>query len=226
MRRVALTKVGSRNAVKSGSNAVRRPQSGGDTRTYFKQVAAEMFAARGYHATTLRELAAKTGMTLGTLYHYFPSKSELLLELMDDAMVPLVAQIPRVKATASTDPAATLAWMVEAFLLGTLERLSTATISETELRALSGPDLSRAVKKRDAYQRVMELVIAEGVRQKVFEVQDSKLTVFAILSMCSGVPRWYRPDGRSSPQTIAKSYSALALRMVGYRSAKAVSNRV
>jgi hypothetical protein len=40
--------------------------------------AIELFAERGYHATTTRDIAARVGMSTGAMYAYFPSKKELL----------------------------------------------------------------------------------------------------------------------------------------------------
>jgi AcrR family transcriptional regulator len=175
-----------------------------------------MFADLGYHATTLRALAARADMTLGTLYHYFPSKEDLLAELIDDAMVPLMDSLPLLEQRQDDDPADVLAWMVRTFLLGTFARLSTAMISETELRALSGTKLQLAVAKRDTYQQAMERVVESGRARGEFHVTDTKLAVYAILAMCSGVPRWYRPEGRLTQDDVAEQFSDLALRLVGF----------
>lgn len=207
-----------RTAGKRDTTRSTRPGDGSN-RNAIKRAAASMFSQRGYYATSLRDIAKKVGVTLGTIYHYFPSKEDLLAELIDDAMVPLMETVDQIDGRLATDPPSTvLAWMVEVFILGTLERLGTAMVADVELRALTGRSHSRAIGQRDAYQEAMERVVEAGVERGEFEVQDLKLAVYAILSACNGVPRWYRPGGRVPDEEIARRYAQIALRIVGHRS--------
>ena len=187
-------------------------------RQTIKDVAAKLFAKESYGATSLRQIAARVGVTLGTIYHYFPSKEDLLVELIDDAMAPLVETTAEVDdRLKASSPGEVLTWMVEKFVLGTLSRLGTATISDTELRSLSRKNLNRALAQRDAYQAAMERVVAGGVASGEFQVDDHKMTVYAILAACNGIGHWYKPSGRLRPDQVARVYSRLALRMCGHR---------
>ncbi len=186
-------------------------------RSVIKRSAAQLVAERGYHSTSLRQLATASGITLGTLYHYFPSKEDLLAELFDDAMRPLLATIDGIEARAEADPVAALREMVESFIVVTLTELGSAIvlIADNELRALSGARLEQAVAQRDEYEKAMTEVVESGRRQGVFAVQHVKLTVYAILAICNSVPRWYRADGPMSVQETARVNAHLALRLVG-----------
>jgi len=186
-------------------------------RAGIKRSAAQLVAERGYHSTSLRQLATASGITLGTLYHYFPSKEDLLAELFDDAMRPLLATIEGIEGRAEADPVAALREMVESFIVVTLKELGSAIvlIADNELRALSGPRLERAVAQRDEYEQAMTEVVECGRRQGVFAVQHVKLTVYAILAICNSVPRWYRPHGPMSIEETARVNALLALRLVG-----------
>jgi AcrR family transcriptional regulator len=57
---------------------------GEETRRTLYRVATELFAARGYEDTTLREIAAEAGVSPGLLYRYFPSKRAVVLALYDE----------------------------------------------------------------------------------------------------------------------------------------------
>lgn len=185
-------------------------------RQTIKDVAAKLFSERSYGATSLRQIAARVGVTLGTIYHYFPSKEDLLVELIDDAMAPLVETTDQVdERLAKSSPTEVLTWMVEKFVLGTLSRLGTATISDTELRSLSRKNLNHALAQRDGYQSAMERVVTKGVKTGEFRVDDLKMTVYAILTACNGIAQWYRPSGRLHAKQVAAVYSQLALRMCG-----------
>jgi AcrR family transcriptional regulator len=190
---------------------------GPNARASIKQVAAQLFAARGYHSTTLRQLATAAGITLGTLYHYYPSKEDLLAELVDDAMRPLLATLDDVRARARDDAVAALREMVESFIRVALEELGTVLvlIADNELRALSPLRLQHALVQRDAYEQAMIALVEEGRRRGEFAVDHVKLAVYAILAICNSVPRWYKSDGPLSAEETARINATLALRLVG-----------
>lgn len=71
-----------KSAVKSGSRSrVRRDREREDTRQRILDIAREMFVRRGYDATTMRAIADQMDYTATALYHHFPSKDDLLMEL-------------------------------------------------------------------------------------------------------------------------------------------------
>ena len=72
-----------------------------------------------------------------------------------------------------------------------------------------------AVAKRDAYEAIVVGVLRDGVRAGVFEPLDPKLTAFAVISMCTNVGIWYRPDGRLTLSEVARSYATMATRLAG-----------
>jgi AcrR family transcriptional regulator len=188
-------------------------------RDAIKKIAAQLIAERGYHSTSLRQLANEAGITLGTLYHYFPSKEELLSELIDDAMRPLLETLDRVGRRAEADPVDALRQMVESFILIALEELGRALvlIADNELNALSPAPFERALRQRDEYEHAMLDVVEAGVRRGVFDVPNPKLAVYAMLAICNSVPRWYRFGGALSPEAAATVNAELALRVAGVR---------
>jgi AcrR family transcriptional regulator len=186
-------------------------------RHVIKSAAIRLMSERGYHATSLRQLATESGITLGTLYHYFPSKEDLLAELFDDAMQPVLATLTGVHERARDDPAEALREMIESFILVTLKELGAAIviIADNEFRALSADRLTRVLAQRDEYEQAMAAVVEAGRRRGVFTVDHVKLTVYAILAICNSVPRWYRFEGPLSAEETARINATLALRLVG-----------
>lgn len=69
------------------------------------EAAFRLVVAKGYHATTLQEIADAVGMTKGAIFFYFASKEKLLLHLLDtaeaDIVDSLIAHLARVQGTAS-----------------------------------------------------------------------------------------------------------------------------
>ncbi|SDQ22390.1 TetR/AcrR family transcriptional regulator [Quadrisphaera sp. DSM 44207] len=65
------------------------PRPSIDTRSEAKAVALKLFSTNGFEQTSLREIAERLGITKAALYYHFPSKTELLNELLD----PLVSDL-------------------------------------------------------------------------------------------------------------------------------------
>ena len=91
-----------------------------------------------------------------------------------------------------------------------------ATLGETELRSLTGERLDLAVAEArrvrgDRRRRARPTASPRGV----FEPLDPKLTAFAVISMCTNVGIWYRPDGRLTLSEVARSYATMATRLAG-----------
>jgi AcrR family transcriptional regulator len=57
---------------------------GAATRAFLLQVAAEVFAERGYAETTIAELIARSGLTKGAFYFHFSSKEQLALAVLEE----------------------------------------------------------------------------------------------------------------------------------------------
>jgi hypothetical protein len=57
-------------------------------------------------------------------------------------------------------------------------------------------------------------ILQEGQRQGIFTVEDTRVTAFAIITMCEYVQSWYAPDGELSPGRVGDHYAKLVLDMV------------
>lgn len=74
--------------------------------------ALDVFVERGFAAARLDEIAQRAGVSKGTLYLYFESKEALLRAVVQESMVPLIAEGEDLAAQAASDPAATLQHLV------------------------------------------------------------------------------------------------------------------
>ena len=73
-------------------------------RSAWSRSAAELFAERGFTATSMTDLSEATGLAAGGLYHYIGSKKQLLFRICDELMEPLLAEA---RAIVETDEPAT-----------------------------------------------------------------------------------------------------------------------
>ncbi|HEY3216173.1 MAG TPA: TetR/AcrR family transcriptional regulator [Candidatus Eisenbacteria bacterium] len=175
--------------------------------------AVRLIFERGYHGTSLRAVAGEVGLQMSSLYYYFPSKQDLLMQIMRRTMSDLMATVERAIAKAA-DPEGRLRAAIRAHILFHAKRREEAFVVDAELRALAPANYAAVVATRDRYERLFAEVLRDGAEQGQFRVPDAKLAVFALMAMCTGVAVWYRPHGRLSLERVADIYTDLFLRGV------------
>ena len=181
------------------------------------EAAADAFADKGFHATTTRDIASRAGLSPAGVYVHFASKEDLLFQLSrvghEGARDDLAAAAAR-----ADSPTEALAHVISAFARWHAEQHQVARIVQYEFRHLS-PDHQREVLTlRREIDGVVEAIISDGVATGEFAVSDVRATALAALSLVVDVARWYHPGiKRTTPASIAQTYGALALRLVGAR---------
>ena len=184
------------------------------TRGAIRQVAAERFFHQGYEATTVREIADDLDIRAASIYYHYPDKQQILFELIDSTMTLLTDGV-RAAVAAEADAADQLvALVVHHVALHALRPLE-ATLGETELRSLTGERLDLAVTHRDAYEAIVVGVLRHGASTGALVAPDPKLAAYAVISMCTNVGIWFRPDGRLTLNEVAHAYATMAARLVG-----------
>ena len=81
------------------------------------EAALQAFSEHGYHGTTTRDLAQRSGLSVPGVYHYYPSKQDILFELMTVIIDELLTRSHQALDTAAPDPRAQFDALVESLLL-------------------------------------------------------------------------------------------------------------
>ena len=176
-------------------------------------VALQLFHERGYHATSVRDIAAAAGIQPATLYHYFDSKEALLYAISEQGLLELLRLQEQVLNT-SDDPVVRLREMARVHVRFHCEHPREAFVSDFELRGLSGRFYDQIMEYRDRYQAGFCHILEEGVQQGVFVAPDAHVMANMLLSLLSGSVLWYRPDGRLPLEEIAAFHATLVLKAV------------
>jgi AcrR family transcriptional regulator len=198
--------------VEKGSGAT----PSGENRTEERVLAAavRLFAIRGFEGTSIREIAKEAGISVATLYHYIDTKEDLLSRMMNLSMRRLLDQGARA-LEASSDPTEQMIGLVDIHVRKHAQENLLSAVGDTEVRSLSPSRRREIVALRDAYQKMWEEVISEGVKKGRFAVSDVKLAALALLEMCTGVAHWYAPAGRLSLDQVSKAFVDMALSLLG-----------
>jgi AcrR family transcriptional regulator len=181
-----------------------------------EQAALELFAAKGFEATGIRDLADRAGLSTSALYHYMGGKDELLVAFMVESMTELT-RAAHAALEGAEDPAVQLAALVRTHVgFHTLDA-QRSLVADDELRAVSDAAFTKVMQLRDGYERLWAETLERGARSGEFTFADARITRLALLEMCNGVARWYSDRGPKHPAQIADCFADLALAMVGAR---------
>lgn len=163
------------------------------------------FREKGYHATTLDDIAEHVGVRKTALYHYFPDKEAILYECHLQSL----AEVRRLMATAgkSAESASErLALIIKEHVRVMIETLEGSPLA-FEMTALSAERQAEIIAARDKYERGLRTVIDKGVKEGEFRSVDSKLAVFAILGAINWIARWYRSDGAVQAPELGEQFA-------------------
>ena len=176
--------------------------------------AVEAFSARGFHATTTRDIASGAGMSPAGLYVHYRSKEELLhrITLIGHQQT---GRLMRAAAGGSDDPADRLRAVVRDLTTWQARFHTTARVVEYELHFLSAEHHTEIAALRREMDSLVRRILEDGVASGVFAVADVPTTALAVLSLSVDVARWYYSSARLPPEQLGLLYADLALRMAG-----------
>lgn len=180
------------------------------TREGIIEAAAKIFSEKGYHATSMQDIADAVHLQKASLYHHFSSKQEILADILDFALDLINTRLTDVVTqTLSTEEK--LRQALVAYFETIAEYRNLSGVLLLELRSLE-PELKMQLKsRREKFEGLWKDVIIEGQEQGKFAVVDPALTIKAILGMMNWTVTWYRSDGPRSAREIANLYADLLL---------------
>lgn len=168
-------------------------------------VAEQLFSERGYHATSMRDLARALDLKGGSLYSHISGKEELLWRILERAADEFHAAILPF-AGGSGDPAVRLRAAIHAHVRVIADNLDAATVYFHEWRFLSEPRRSLFLERRRSYEQLLRGLVAEAVAAGAFSAVDPKWATLLILSVVNWLYHWYDPTGPLTPDEIADRF--------------------
>ncbi|MEU9299437.1 TetR family transcriptional regulator [Streptomyces sp. NPDC048269] len=201
-------------------SAKKKPQvtASPERRRELLDTAAEVFAAQGYNATTVRKIADAAGMLAGSLYYHFDSKESMLDEILSAFLTELWDGYDTVLA-AGLGPRETIeALVTESFREIDRHRAAVA-IYQKESRTLSAqPRFHYLSASQVKFEKAWLGTLERGVAAKVFRADlDVRLTYRFVRDTVWVAASWYRPGGQHSPEEIARQYLSMVLDGIAVR---------
>jgi len=177
------------------------------------RVAAEIMCHKGFGATSMNDIAEAAGLTKAGIYHYIRGKEDLLFEIMKYAMDNVEHDVIA-PAMEAEDAEERLRTIVERHTRSVIEGVGAITIVLDEMTALT-PAHRRVITARkrayfDFIRQTLQQLAVEGKLRSV----NPTTAAFSLLGMILWISRWYRRDGKITPQDALNDYLELAMNAV------------
>ena len=183
-------------------------------RTELTREAARLFAEKGYHGTSIGDLAEAMGVQKASLYHHIESKADLLWEVARDGADAFHAALDAVPDTLR--PVEKIRAALRAHLRVVAEQLDIATVFVREWRYLDAGRREEFVAERRRYEERIRALFRDGVEQSELRT-DLDVTVAALvfLSAANWAYTWLQP-GRDTDALADRFFDLLVDGMRGY----------
>lgn len=188
---------------------LRRGRPGYDQRGIL-EVAVAAFNEHGYDATSIGMLAERLGLSKSAIYHHVASKDELLALALDEALDGLEGAL-RAAEEAPGTAADRLALVLREAVLVLADRLPYVTLL---LRVRGNTEVERAaLQRRRAFDHAVAALVAEARDEGALRADADPAVVARLLfGMINSLTEWYDPAGALTPDDLADTILALALR--------------
>jgi AcrR family transcriptional regulator len=166
------------------------------------RMAAQSFNEKGFHATSLDDVAARLNVTKPTLYYYFKNKEEILFECVRIGLQMIDEAAENVARRGGTGVEQLFAVMRKYAEIVTMDfGMCLIRVGEDPLQPAARRKL-RQLKAR--IDRRFRSLIEQGIAEGDLAPCDAKIAAFTVAGALSWIARWYRPDGPLRPNDIAE----------------------
>jgi AcrR family transcriptional regulator len=190
-------------------------------RSELTREAARLFAEKGYHGTSIGDLAEALGVQKGSLYHHIESKQDLLYETMREGATAFHAALDAIPEDAAAAEKIRLA--LRGHLRVVAEQLDVATVFVREWRYLEGERRDEIVRERRRYEERFRALFREGreLGELRTDLDDGTAALLA-LSAANWAYTWLRP-GYDTDELADRFYALLIDGMRGYATPRGTS---
>jgi AcrR family transcriptional regulator len=168
------------------------------------EVAIDLFGARGFKGTSIRDIANTMGMSISNIYHYFGNKEGLLLAILQRSSNELLESLDDALRHSGLEPIERFKALLRRHLTVTHGRAGEAKIFALDEEHLTpeGNEINRRIQRRVLDTYVSELKALKV--QDYVRCGDVTVAAFNILGVINWYSRWYRSSGLLSREEVVQ----------------------
>jgi AcrR family transcriptional regulator len=175
------------------------------------QAAAQIIREKGYHATSMQDIADAVHLQKASIYYHIESKQDILFTILHQALDMLIKDM-RAVVDSDLSPEEKLQLAMQVYIGRLTEDADLSTVLLLEYRSLEDELRVKHNKRRDRYENLWRQIIQEGVDQGVFRPVDVSIVTFALLGVQNWMITWFKTGGRYSALELSDHFSDLFLR--------------
>jgi len=155
------------------------------------RIAAEVFAEKGYHQASIRDISRATGVSLAGLYYYVESKEELLFRIQEHSFETLLENLRRLLEGVD-DPHRRLRLLIENHLRFFVANMKEMKVLSHEADTLSGEAREQVDAMKREYAGIAKGIMAELAGSE--PAVDLRVATYSLFGMMNWIYNWYRPE--------------------------------
>jgi AcrR family transcriptional regulator len=173
--------------------------------------AAQIFAEKNYHSTTMRDISRATSVSLAGLYHYCKSKEELLFLIQDNCFGRVLERLEE-RLLKVEDPITKLRIFIENHLSFFAANMAEMKVLSHEAESLAGDLHAHVSTKKDKYTKLARQILSEiQEQQDVHSQVDLTVATYALFGMMNWIYNWYDPRGKLKVTELVDNVTRLFL---------------
>lgn len=183
------------------------------------KTSAAVFADKGYHSTSMRDISRATKMSLSGLYYYFKSKEELLFLIQDYCFSTVIDDCRRLLEGVD-DPIRRLKLLIENHLNYFVQNMNEMKVLSHEADSISGDLFKKVNTKKRQYVNLVMNLLGEIARENRVLGVDVRVATFSLFGMMNWIYNWYNP--RKDVDVVGLSNNITRLFLSGFLGDKAL----
>jgi len=180
-----------------------------------------LFYEKGFHETSVRDIAHACGLTPGALYNHFRSKDDILYSIMRWSHDELDRDLAEALDASESTPSARLRAAVRAFVLRHTKYREAARVANREYAALTQDRREEIIIRRRRIRTLFQRLIGDvtgATRTRtapdgLIGMSEDEITAMAVINLMIMVAEWYREGGSLSSEAVADHHATLVLRL-------------
>ncbi len=179
------------------------------------KVATELFGARGFDGTSVRNIAGKAGLSVAGMFHYFSSKEEILNQIMLGFMDNVYKELMEIY-NSDRDPCEKLSEVCKFYVERYAGHKNELTILNSEGKSLLPYHRKVFIDKQRAYVKALKNLFNDLAKRKQLKAVNPSILAFMFFGMVHWTYSWYDPKAKGGigPNRLGNLFSEIFLRGV------------
>jgi TetR/AcrR family transcriptional regulator, cholesterol catabolism regulator len=179
---------------------------------FILRTSARVFAEKGFHSTSMRDIARETRVSLAGLYYYCESKDELLFLIQDNCFGRVLERL-EARLRETSDPVERFRIVVENHLSFFAANMAEMKVLSHEAESLDGELYEKVSGKKRQYTRTVRRILSDVHQRRGAGARKIDLTVstYALFGMMNWIYNWYDPRGHLAVADLVETFTRLFL---------------